>query len=298
VFSRSSVRNPFPHVRNLLFGIVVLSVVPSAVFAERTVTSNESGDIIASNLAEMQEYAELQKERLLTRLEVAKSLSDHQKELVATALSKDLEGIPLCSFSQDIVYRQDTEKSESRSVTVHANGLLTDDKSRERIFSEWNYSPFSAPPAVGMDFASAKLIEESETEATFQFKFNKKAKSMSENTTELLGNLKRVAKNLRYDLTVDTQTGAPKKLVLELIKPTRVMVVARVKKIRHEYVYKFDENLQRFLIPNQTVEFAYSAPTRGKQDEKIEVTYSTFECETPLRYMWRTSIDLTEQSRL
>lgn len=283
-------------MRNLLFGVVVLTVVSSTVLAELTVTSNESGDIVASDLVEMQEYAELQKARLLTRLEVAKSLSDQQKELVAIALSKDLEGIPLCSFSQDFVYRQDTEKSETRSVTVHANGMLTDDKSRERIFSEWNYSPFSVPPAAGIDFASAQLIEETATEATFQFKFNKKAKSTSENTTELLGNLKRVAKNLRYDLTVDSHTGAPKKLVLELIKPTRVMVVARVKKIRHEYVYKFDENLQRYLIPNQTVEFAYSAPTRGKQDEKIDVTYSNFECETPLRYMWRTEIDLTEQS--
>lgn len=286
------------HARNLLFSFVLFTVVSSSVLAERTVTTTESGDIIASDLAEMQAYAALQKARLLTKLEVAKSLSDQQKELVATALSKDLDGLPLCSFSQDLVYRQDTEKSETRLVTVHENGLLTDDKSRKRVFSEWNYSPFSAPPAAGMDFSSAKLIEETETEATFQFRFNKRAKSTSENITELLGNLKRVAKNLRYDLTVDRQTGAPKKLVLELIKPTRVMVVARVKKIRHEYIYKFDENLQRFLIPNQVVEFAYSAPTRGKQDEKIEVTYSNFECDTPLRFMWHESKDLTQQPRL
>ncbi len=291
-------RNTLRHARNLLLGVVLLTVVPSSVFADRTVTSTDSGDIIASDLVEMQEYAALQKELFLAKLEVANSLSDQQKDLVATALSKDLEGIPLCSFSQDFLYRQDTEKSETRSVTVHENGLLTDDKSRKRVFSEWNYSPFSAPPAVGMDYSSAKLIEETETEATFQFKFNKKAKSPSENTTELLGNLKRVARNLRYDLTVDTQTGAPKKLVLELIKPTRVMVVARVKKIRHEYIYNFDENLQRFLIPNQAVEFAYSAPTRGKQDERIEVTYSNFKCDTPLRYMWHESKDLTEKPRL
>lgn len=280
-------------MRNLLLGVALFVVLSVTLSAERTVTSTESGDIVASSLAEMQEYAELQKAHLLTRLEVAKLLTDQQRELVATALSKDLEGLPLCSFSQDIVYREETEKSETRLATVHENGLITDDKSRERMFSEWKYSPFSAPPSAGMDFASGTLIEETDSEATFQFKFDKKAKSSSENIRELLGNLKRVAKNLRYDLTIDKQTGAPKKLVLELIKPTRVMVIARVKKIRHEYVYKFDENMQRFTIPIQVVEFAYSAPTRGKVDEKIDVTYSNFECSTPIRYMWRTSTDLT-----
>ena len=298
MFSHSTVRNTLRNARTLLIGVALLSVVPNSVFADRKVTATDSGDIVASDLAEMLAYAELHRELLLTKLEIAKSLSDQQKELVATALSKDLEGWPLCSFSQEFVYRQDTEKSEIRMVTVHENGLLTDDKSRERVFSEWNYSPFSVPPTAGIDFSSGKLIEETTTESTFQFKFNKKAKSTSENTTELLGNLRRVAKNLRYDLTVDTQTGAPKKLVLELIKPTRVMVVARVKKIRHEYVYTFDENLQRFLIPNQVVEYAYSAPTRGKQDERIEMTYSNFECDEPLRYMWRTSTDLKEKPQL
>ncbi|MCY3541907.1 MAG: hypothetical protein OXH31_08400 [Gammaproteobacteria bacterium] len=280
-------------LRNLFLGVATLVLLSVAISAERTVTSTESGDIVASDLAEMQEYAELQKAHLLNRLEVANSLSDQQKELVATALSKDLEGLPLCSFSQVIVYREETEKSETRLATVHENGLITDDKSRERMFSEWKYSPFSAPPSAGMDFASGTLIEETDSEATFQFKFDKKAKSSSENIKELLGNLKRVAKNLRYDLTIDKLSGAPKKLVLELIKPTRVMVVARVKKIRHEYVYKFDEKMQRFTIPVQVVEFAYSAPTRGKVDEKIDVTYSNFECSTPIRYMWRTSTDLT-----
>lgn len=287
-----------PTVKNLFLGIALLAVLTGSVSAKRTVTSTESGDIIASDLAEMQEYANLQKAHLSTKLEAAKSLSDRQKELVATALSKDLEGLPLCSFSQDIAYREETDKSETREVIVHENGLLTDNKSRERIFSEWKYSPFSAPPAIGMDLSSGKLIEETDNEATFQFKFDKKAKSASENITELLGNLKRVAKNLRYDLTVDTQTGAPKKLVLELIKPTRVMVVARVKKIRHEYVYYFDENMQRFTIPTQAVEYAYSAPTRGKVDEKIEVNYSNFECSTPLRYLWRATSDLTEATSL
>lgn len=284
--------------RKLFLGVALSAALTSSVSAERTVTSTESGDIVASDLAEMQEYAELQKEHLLTKLEAAKWLSDQQKELVATALSKDLEGLPLCSFSQDIVYSQETEKSEIRQVTVHENGLLTDDKSRERMFSEWTYSPFSAPSAAGIDFSSGTLIEETTSEATFQFKFDKKAKSASENISEILGNLKRVGKNIRYDLTVDTQTGTPKKLVLELIKPTRVMVIARVKKIRHEYNYNFDENLQRFTIPNQAVEYAYSAPMRGKVDEKIQVTYSNFECSKPLRYIWRTSTDLAEATSL
>ena len=286
--------NPLLSTKDLLFGVVLIVAVPSLVIAERIVTSTDLGDIIASDLAEMQEYAESQRERLLTKLENANSLSDQHKDLVATALSRDFEGIPLCSFSLDLVYSQDVEKSETRSVTVHENGLLTDDKSRSRIFSEWSYSPFSAPPAVGMDYSSAKLIEETETEVTFQFKFNKRAKSTSEKVSDLLGNLKRVAKNIRYDLTIDTQTGAPKRLILELIKPTRVMVVAKVKKIRHEYLYEFDENLQRFLILNQAIEYTYSAPTRGSQDERIAANYSNFECDTPHRYLWRTSEDSSE----
>lgn len=279
------------HAKILLLGIVLVMAAPGFILAERTVTSTDSGDIIASDFGEMQEYAELQKAQLLTKLKVAKSLSDRQKELVAIALSKDLEGLPLCSFSQDIVYREETKKSETRQVKVHENGMITDDKSRERMFNEWNYSPFSAPPTAGMDFSSAKLKEETSSSVTFRFKFNRKAKSKSKKVTELLGNLKRVARNLRYDLTVDAQTGAPKTLVLELIKPTRVMVIARVKKIRHEYIYEFDENMQRFTIPKQIVQFAYSAPTRGKVNEKIDVTYSNFDCTKPIRYMWRALTD-------
>ena len=147
-----------------------------------------------------------------------------------------------------------------------------------------------------MDFSSATIIEESESELTILFRFDKKAQSSSENVTELLGDLGRVAKNLRYTLVVDTETGAPKSLVLELTKRTRVMIVASVRKIRHEYIYEFDEHTQRFIIPKQSVEYAYSAPTRGTVEEKIDVTYSNFDCPTPIKYVWRESLDETEAS--
>ena len=273
-----------------ILSVVSVLSVPGAFNAERTVTPTEFGDIIASDLIEMQTFAETQYLRLLDKLEVASLLSDRHRELVATALSKDLEGMPMCSFNQEVIYHQETKKNEIRYVTVHDNGLVSDNKGRERLFSEWKYSPFSAPPAAGMDFSSGTLIEETDSEATFQFRFDKKAKSSSENLTELLKNFRRVAKNLRYELVVDIQTGAPKMLVLELIKKTRVMLVAKVKKIRHEYVYAFDESMQRYTIPSQSIEYAYSAPIRGTIDEKIEVTYSDFECDSPIRYMWRTSL--------
>ncbi|MYF38882.1 MAG: hypothetical protein F4219_09025 [Gammaproteobacteria bacterium] len=279
-----------------ILGMVLIVALPSSLYAERKVTSSETGDIVASDLTEMQEFSVSQYELLLEKLEVADSLSDNHRELVATALSKDLEGLPLCTFNQEIVYREETEKSETRLLTVHEDGLITDNKERKRMYFEWKYSPYSAPPAAGIDFSSGTLIEETESDLTFQFRFDKKAKSASENVTELLGDLGRVAKNLRYQLRVDAQTGAPKSLVLELIKKTRVMVIARVTKIRHEYVYEYDEATQRYYIPTQFVEFAYSAPTRGKVDERIDVTYSNFHCETPTRYVWRAPLDLQEST--
>lgn len=279
-----------------IIGFALIALMSGMPQAERKVTSMESGDIVASDLKEMQKYAETQYEHLLTKLEIASSLSEHHRELVATALSKDLAGLPLCTFNQEIVYREETDKSETRLLTVHDDGLITDNKERERMYYEWKYSPYSAPPAAGMDFSSGRLIEETETELTFQFRFDKKATSASENVTELLGDLGRVAKNLRYDLVVDAQTGAPRTLVLELIKKTRVMVVARVKKIRHEYIYEYDEDTQRYYIPRQFVEFAYSAPTRGTKDERIDVTYSNFSCPSPIRYVWRSSLDLNEST--
>ena len=282
--------------RNVILGVCLVFALVSARYAEREVTPSETGDIVASNLAEMQEFAETQYDLLLTKLEKANSLSDLHKELIAFALSKDLEGLPLCTFNQEVIYREDTDKNETRLLTVHENGLITDNLERERIFSEWKYSPFSAPPAAGIDFSSGTLIDKSDSELKFQFRFDKKAKSASENVTELLGDLGRVAKNLRYELVIDAQTGAPKTLVLELIKRTRVMLIARVTKIRHEYIYEFDEDTQRYYIPSQSVEFAYSAPTRGKQDEKIDVTYSNFYCPTPIRYVWRSNLDLNKST--
>lgn len=264
--------------------------------AERIVTPLDSGEIVASDYSDMRDYAQSQYTNLINRLEVARGLTDQHKEFVATALSKDLEGLPLCSFDQQIVYQEESDKNELRVVTVHEDGLLTDNQARKRIFSEWKYSPFSAPPAAGIDFSSAVLLEETDSTMTFQFRFDKKAKSPSENVSELLGDLGRVAKNLRYELIVDAQNGAPKSLVLELIKPTRVMVVARVKLIRHEYHYEFDQSLQRYVIPKQSVEYAYSAPTRGSVEEKIDVTYSNFECQTPVRYVWHVAESLSKNS--
>lgn len=275
----------------MIFCAVFIVALPLTLLAERKVTSVDTGDIVASDFAEMQEFAQTQYEHLLAKLEVASALSDEHKELVATALSKNLEGLPICSFTQEIVYEEETEKSETRLVTVHDNGVLTDNKGRERLFSEWKYSPFSAPSAAGMDFSSAKIIDETETDITFQFRFDKKAKSSSENVTELLRDLRRVARNLRYELKVDIQTSAPKTLVLELSKPTRVFVVARVKKVRYESVYKFDDSLQRFIIPEQSVEYTASAPIRGTETEKIDVIHSNFECSTPVRYVWHASSD-------
>lgn len=283
-------------LRKLVFGFALVVMLTSILHAERKVTSTESGDIVASDLAEMQEFARTQYNELLSKLEVANSLSDQHKELVATALSKDFEGLPICTFNQKVVYREETEKSETRLLTVHDNGLITDNMERKRIFSEWKYSPFSAPPAAGLDFSSGTLLDETDSELTFQFRFDKKANSASENVTELLGDLGRVAKNLRYELVVDAQTGVPKSLVLELIKKTRVMLIARITKIRHEYIYEFDEETQRYIIPSQSVEYAYSAPTRGKVKEKIDVTYSNFSCPMPIKYVWRTPIDLKEST--
>lgn len=280
----------------VIIGFVLVVMLTGIPHAERSVTSSDSGDIVASDLAEMQEFAQTQYELLLTKLEVASSLTDQHKELVATALSKDLAGLPICTFNQEIVYREESDKSETRLLTVHDSGLITDNKERERMYYEWKYSPYSAPPAAGMDFSSGRLIEETESELTFQFRFDKKAESASENVTELLGDLGRVAKNLRYDLVVDAETGAPKSLILELIKKTRVMVIARVTKIRHEYIYEFDDDTQRYIIPKQSVEFAYSAPTRGNIDERIDVTYSNFSCPTPIRYVWFTALDLNEST--
>lgn len=276
---------------SLIVGVVFLVALPTTLLADGSETSADAGDIVASDFAEMQEYAQTQYEHLLTKLEVASALSDEHKALVAIALSKNLEGLPICTFNQEIVYTEESERSENRLVTVHDNGILTDDKGRERLFSEWKYSPFTAPSAAGMDFASATIIDESDTDITFQFRFDKKAKSSSENVTELLGDLKRVARNLRYELKIDSQTGAPKSLVLELIKPTRVFVVARVKKVRYVSVYEFDENMQRYYIPEQSVEYTASAPIRGTETEKIDVIHSNFECSTPIRYVWHASLD-------
>ena len=275
----------------LVFGVVVMIALPLTLFAQSKESSADAGDIVASDFAEMQEYAQTQYEHLLTKLEVAKALSDEHKELVATALSKNLEGLPICTFNQEIVYAEESERSETRLVTVHDTGVLTDNKGRERLFSEWKYSPFTAPSAAGLDFSSTTVIDETDTDITFQFRFDKKAKSSSENVTELLRDLRRVAKNLRYELKVDIQTGAPKSLVLELIKPTRVFVVARVKKIRYVSLYEYDENLQRYVIPEQSVEYTASAPIRGTETEKIDVIHSNFECSTPIRYVWHSSLD-------
>ena len=271
---------------SLIFGVVFIVALPHTLFADSSETPADGGDIVASDFAEMQEYAQSQYERLLTKLEVATSLSDEHKELVATALSKNLEGLPICTFNQEIVYAEESERSETRLVTVHDNGILTDNKGRERLFSEWKYSPFTAPSAAGMDFSSTSIIDETDTDITFQFRFDKKAKSSSENITELLRDLRRVAKNLRYEFKVDIQSGAPKSLVLELIKPTRVFVVARVKKVRYVSLYEYDENLRRFVIPEQSVEYTASAPIRGTETEKIDVIHSNFECSTPIKYVW------------
>ena len=278
-------------MRGVIFGVVIIVALPLELFADSEATSADAGDIVASDFAEMQEYAQTQYEHLLTKLEVASSLSDEHKELVANALSKNLEGLPICTFNQEIVYTEESERSETRLVTVHDNGILTDNKGRERLFSEWKYSPFTAPSAAGMDFSSATIIDETDTDITFQFRFDKKAKSSSENITELLRDLRRVAKNLRYEFKVDIQSGAPKSLVLELIKPTRVFVVARVKKVRYVSLYEYDENLQRFVIPEQSVEYTASAPIRGTETEKIDVIHSNFECSTPIRYVWHASGD-------
>lgn len=292
---KNIVRRPLKRAQirssGLIFGVVFIVALPLELFADSEETSANAGDIVASDFAEMQEYVQTQYEHLLTKLEVASSLSDEHKELVANALSKNLEGLPICTFNQEIVYAEEIERSETRLVTVHDNGILTDNKGRERLFSEWKYSPFTAPSAAGMDFSSATIIDETDADVTFQFRFDKKAKSSSENITELLRDLKRVAKNLRYELKVDTQTGAPKSLVLELIKPTRVFVVARVKSIRYSSLYKFDENLQRFIIPEQSVEYTASAPIRGTETEKIDVIHSNFECSEPMRYVWHASLD-------
>ena len=278
-------------MRGVIFGVVIIVALPLELFADSEATSADAGDIVASDFAEMQEYVQAQYEHLLTKLEVASSLSDEHKELVANALSKNLEGLPICTFNQEIVYTEESERSETRLVTVHDNGILTDNKGRERLFSEWKYSPFTAPSAAGMDFSSATIIDETDTDITFQFRFDKKAKSSSENITELLRDLRRVAKNLRYEFKVDIQSGAPKSLVLELIKPTRVFVVARVKKVRYVSLYEYDENLQRFVIPEQSVEYTASAPIRGTETEKIDVLHSNFECSTPIRYVWHASGD-------
>lgn len=210
------------------------------------------------------------------------SLKHEHMELVANAISKMFAGVPVSTYTES----EREEGSSDESTESTANWIIGDDgriqRENESIFRQLNSpSPFVVMPSVPFNAASGRVLNESDTEATFVFDVDMKMDADDE------GEFAGMADKMKWvaEVLVDKNEQAPKAFTMKLDKPLRKRFIFKITTLKIEWGYVFNEGCASHIVNRITTEMDGSAIGAGKLHQFTEATYSDIECEQPLRFL-------------
>ena len=253
-------------------------------------SSNESidsaGDLhVRMDVKAMGEYRQSRREEFAGSLARSELSTEHQ-ELLANVLAKLYVGVPMSSFSETYIdpKSSETDSEITENWRVTDAGYLQNETEPSQL--DLRFNPlFIALPTPSFVPDSGQLLEESDTEAKFIFKLEKKGKSL--NVVEALYWLDRNS-DWVMEITVAKNDQSPKTIVLKIESPDIERPDPRLVSQSYEFHYSFVESCGCFAVSKAKAEI--EAPEGYEEFFKPGVRstqsiYSNIKCVEPLQFL-------------
>lgn len=246
-------------------------------------TASSDGEAFSVMDAEaMRAYRDDRHETLVEALTRSNLSTEHQK-LVANAMAKTYVGIPVSSYTYTSRFNQGGDYSNEikDNYYVRVAGHIQ----RENVkFTQSlnNASPFKYFPPVPFVSETGKLLHESESAATFEFKLKHVNKSVGE--FDMMFDEAKKMKWL-FEITVNTDDQAPERLSLKLAKPVRKRFLFILRSFQMDFDFSFIESCGCFAISRMNMEMKGSAIIVRRLDQSVELTNTDISCDQPVQFL-------------
>lgn len=207
-------------------------------------------------------------------------LSDEHQELLANAIAAMYIGVPLSSYTESEREESSDEEPTERSLrwVITGDGRIRHESESMSISHDLNtMSPFVYFPPLPINAASGRVLDESDTEASFVFDFDMPMDMDEEDFSRLAEKMKWVA-----EITVNKHDQSPKSFVLKLEKAVRMRFLFKIKTFKMELHYSNIESCAGYAVDRMQVEMDGSAIVVGKLYQFVESTFTDIECDQPV----------------
>ena len=204
----------------------------------------------------MRAYRDERRETLVEALTSSNLSAEHQ-ELIANAMAKLYVGVPVSSYTHTTRTHSSKEESIESTNTYHVRlAGHVERENHEYKSSLDNAVPFLYFPPVPFVSESGKLVDESDSNATFEFELALMMENEGEDgmMSDLADKMKWV-----FEIRVNTVDQAPERLTVKLANTVR----------------------QRFLFKLSKC----SAIIVGRLDESVVLTNTDINCEQPVQFL-------------
>lgn len=230
-------------------------------------------------------YREDRHEQLVESLALSNLSSAHQ-ELFANALAAVFVGIPVSSYSQSTHGQMFSDEipEERESWQVSAAGQIEgkDNPTVRRLTGD---SPFRFFPPTPFLPETAKLIKDSEREATVVFELDldesdsNGASFVSKYPGEFIW---------MFEFTANKKDQSPKRIEIKLKQPVRERFRYKITTVSTELLYSFVESCGCFAVSKSKAQINGSSKRMGQIRMSMETRFSDIACEKPYRYLLPT----------
>lgn len=208
-------------------------------------------------------------------------LSDEHQELLANAIAAMYIGVPLSSYTESEREESSDEEPTERSLrwVITGDGRIRHESESMSISHDLNtMSPFVYFPPLPINAATGRVLDESDSEASFVFDFDMPMDMGEDEDFSGLAN----KMNWVAEITVNMHDQSPKSFVLKLEKPVRIRFLFKIKTFKMELHYSNIESCAGYAVDRMQVEMDGSAIVVGKLYQFVESTFTDIECDQPV----------------
>lgn len=269
-----------------LVSFVIFSciLICSSSFAEVEEESSADSDTTSVDFSRLdtreaiEEYRNERQSKLAEAL-AESNLSEEHKQLLTKAMTEMYLGIPLSSYT----HAEREESSSDGDSESSAQWFISEDgrihhASESIIYDLNSASPFVSLPTVPFEAETGRVVDESDSEATFVFDM---AMTMNaESDDEFAG----LAKQMRWiaEVVVGKLDQSPQSFVMKLEKPVRKRFLFKLSTFRMELHYSYAESCDGYAVNRMVAEMDGSAIVVGKLYQFVESTFTDIACQQPL----------------
>lgn len=280
--NRCSVNTVLPLIL-FVFGFTILAHADDMEDPHSLQISESEGETFTvMDVETMRAYRDERRETLVESLTHSNLSTEHQ-ELVANAMAKVYVGIPVSSYTQTNRVHSAKEDSYESTNTFYVNAAgFIQQEDAEYTQNLDTDSPFLYFPPVPFMAETGKLLDESDSSATFEFDFDLLTVSADEDSE--MSDFEKKMKWV-FQITVNTDDQVPERLTVKLAKPVRKRFLFKVSIFQMEFEYSLIESCGCFAVSRMKMQMKGSALIVGRLDESFELTNTDINCDQPVKFL-------------